>query len=130
MLRWLGVCAAALLVAATGVRAWAAQGDALAAEYQVKAAFLYKFAGYVEWPPQAFPRTDSPLVIGVLGADMLAETLERAVAGRTINGHSISVRRLRRGDPYAGIHVLFMGRTENAHATEILASPRDSRSCR
>src|SRR5438093_1310750 len=50
------------------------------AEYQVKAAFLYKFVGYVEWPPQVFARADSPLVIGVVGADALADALEQMAA--------------------------------------------------
>jgi hypothetical protein len=98
-----------------------AQSETLAAEYQVKAAFLYKFAGYVEWPPQSVAHPDSPLVIGVLGADLMADALEREVGHRVINGHPISVRKLRRGESYNGMQILFIGRAEDARATEALA---------
>jgi len=77
-------------------------------ERQVKAAYLYKFAGFVEWPEGSFTRPDSPVVIGVVGSDGLAEQLEAAVAGRTANGRPLQVKRLRRGDSVAGLHMLFV----------------------
>jgi hypothetical protein len=40
---------------------------AAAPEYQVKAVFLFNFAQFVHWPPQAFPDAQAPLVIGVVG---------------------------------------------------------------
>jgi hypothetical protein len=94
------------------------------AEYQVKAAFLYKFVGYVEWPPQAFARADSPLVIGVVGADALAEVLEQMVANRTINGRPLVIRRLRHGEPVNGLHVLFVSGADARRAGDMLASAR------
>ena len=39
------------------------------AEYVIKAAYLYNFAMFVEWPADAFPRQDSPVVIGIVGTD-------------------------------------------------------------
>lgn len=80
-----------------------------ALERQVKAAYLYKFAGYVEWPDGALPRPDSPVVIGVAHDSALADQLEQMVAGRTASGHPLQVRRLRRGDSLAGVHMLFAG---------------------
>ena len=72
---WRALSAGAFLVmCASG--SWttcSAQSDARALEYKVKAAFLYRFASYVEWPPQVLPRADSPLVIGVIGADVLGD---------------------------------------------------------
>ncbi|HEX5633635.1 MAG TPA: YfiR family protein, partial [Gemmatimonadales bacterium] len=53
-----------------------------APETTVKAAFLYKFAGYVEWPDAAFGGPASPLVIGVIGSDEVAAELERLLPGR------------------------------------------------
>jgi hypothetical protein len=81
-------------------------------ELQIKATFLYKFGGFVEWPPGAFAAADSPLTIGVLGADALAEELERIVAGRSVQGRPVSVRRLKRGEPVAQLHILFVGEAE------------------
>ena len=97
-----------------------AQTEGRAAEIQIKAAFLYKFGGFVEWPPRAFARPDSPIVIGVMGAEALAEELERAVNGRTVQGRAVAVRRVRRGDPFGGLHVLFVGRGETGRLGEIL----------
>src|SRR5882762_11344283 len=63
-----------------------AQADAQADEYRVKAAFLYKFGSYIEWPSGSFARTESPVAIGVMGADALADELVQIVAGRNVNG--------------------------------------------
>lgn len=103
-LRWL--LASILLACAGSVQAQAASPAAL--ERQVKAAYLYKFASFVEWPETSFARPDSPLIIGVSGSDALAEQLERIVAGRLVNGHPVKVRRVRRGDALAELHILFL----------------------
>src|SRR5438034_9980654 len=83
------------------------QADAQADEYRVKAAFLYKFGSYIEWPDRRFARPDSPLAIGVMGANALADELAQIVAGRSVNGRAVQVRKLRPGDPIAGLHILF-----------------------
>ncbi|MGK5078686.1 YfiR family protein [Janthinobacterium sp. HLX7-2] len=93
-------------------------------ERQVKAAYLYKFAGYVEWPDGSFGRPDAPLVIGVAGADALAEQLELSVAGRSVNGRSVQVRKVRRGEPLAGLHVLYLGALDKPALQEMLAASR------
>ena len=94
------------------------------AEYRIKAAFLYKFTNYVEWPPQAFVQADSPLVIGVVGADDLADRLRQVVLSRNANGHPIIVRKLRSGDSVEGVHMLFIGHAADARIPDILASTR------
>ena len=89
-------------------------------EQRVKAAFLFKFGGYVEWPERVFPRSDSPLVIGVAGADVLAEELSRITSGRTMNGKPVTVRRIRSGEQITGVHVLFISRSEAGRLGELL----------
>jgi hypothetical protein len=83
-----------------------AQADARL-EVQVKAAYLVKFAGFVDWPASAFPRPDSPLLIGVAGNDALAAQLEQVATRRSVGGHPLAVRRLQRGDAPAGLHMLY-----------------------
>lgn len=87
-----------------------------APEPAVKAAFLYRFAGYVEWPPAAFAQPETPFVIGVAGADDVAAELEKLLAGRAINNRRAIVRRIRDVESVRGVHLLFVGRAE--------ASPR------
>ena len=101
-----------------------AQTESRSAEIQIKAAFLYKFGDFVQWPPAAFPRPDAPFTIGVLSADDVAAELERVVAGRTVQGRPVAVRRVRRGEPLSGVHVLFVGQAESARLGEILAAAK------
>jgi hypothetical protein len=109
-LGWLVVrLAGVVLVAAAFAPSAESQMPATATERSVKAAFVYKFLGYVEWPGDAFAATDAPLTIGVVEADDLAGDLAEVVRGRAVNGHAIDVQRLRPGDPLAGINVLFVG---------------------
>src|SRR3981189_3532926 len=83
-----------------------------ASEARTKASFLYKFGDFVEWPPNALERSGGRFTIGVLGAEDIAAELERVVAERTIKGRPVSVRRIRRGDSLANLHMLFVGRSE------------------
>jgi hypothetical protein len=98
----------------------AVEESAQVLEQRVKAAFLFKFGGYVEWPESVFPRKESPLIIGVAGADPLAEELSRIVAGRTMNGRPVTVRLVRAGEPLSNIHILFVGRAEIDRLNELL----------
>jgi hypothetical protein len=90
----------------------------------VKAAFLYRFASYVEWPPQVLPRAESPLVIGVIGADALGDELAQVVADRTVAGRPVTVRKLRRGEALTGVHVLFIGRSDAHRSADVLAAAK------
>jgi len=94
------------------------------AEYRVKAAFLYKFGEYVEWPSDPVQRTDNSLVIGVIGADALADHLAQLVVGRSVNGRPVSVRKMRRGEPLDTVQLLFIGRSENDRLAGHLAAAR------
>jgi len=97
------------------------QTDTPATENQIKAAYLYKFGGYVEWPAQSFDKADSAFVIGVVAADSFAEVLEQTITGRSMNGHPISVRKLRHGEGFTGMHMVFISHTENAALNETIA---------
>jgi hypothetical protein len=90
------------------------------AEWQVKAAYLYKFGSYVEWPDRTFTGPDSPLTIGVYGADTLADALVKIAAGHTVNGRSVNVRKLQNQDAIAGVNVLFIGGTNNERDAALL----------
>ena len=97
-----------------------ADGTGSATERSVKAAFLYKFLGYVEWPPAASGEADAPLTIGVIDADDIAAELAQITAGRTINNRPVAVRRLKEGDPLTGIQVLFIGGADVARLNRLL----------
>ncbi len=105
-LRWMLACWALL----TG------PGGAMAAniEDQIKAAYLYKFASYVDWPASAFTQADTPVTIGVLGADEIAVELSHIKKAHHPGARPVEVRRLKPGEAMAGIQMLFIGREESA----------------
>lgn len=79
-------------------------------EHQVKAAFLYRFLSYIEWPAESLDAAPAPLVIAVLGADEVHAELHALVAGRQAQGRPLVVRRLKEGERPARAHLVFVGR--------------------
>lgn len=96
-----------------------AQAEAAAGEHAVKAAFLYRFAGYVDWPASAFAGADTPLTIGVVGAEPLRTELQQAVRGRVVADRGVEVRKLAPGEPLARVHIVFLGRAEAARMGQL-----------
>ena len=101
--------------------AHAEAGSSQALERQVKAAFLYKFLGYADFPASAFADSAAPVTIGVIGSDEMAAELGRVVAGRQVRGRPIVVRTLREGEP-AQVHLLFVAGSDSVRAARILRS--------
>jgi hypothetical protein len=89
-------------------------------EYQLKAAFLYNFAQFTDWPPSAFAETNAPLVIGVLGADPFGSVLDETVKGETANGRKLVVERYRRAGDLKPCHILFISQSESRNVESIL----------
>jgi hypothetical protein len=77
-------------------------------ERKLKAAYLYRFAAFVDWPDEAFARPDSPFVIGIAGDDALAAAVGQELAGRQVRGHRVALRRVRTSAAPAGLHILFV----------------------
>ena len=113
----LAAAAAALAHGPLRAQALAPSRDTL-----VKAAFLHKFATFVEWPAGAFPRADSPLRIGILGDDLVYRDLSDLARDRDRDGHPVIVTRLSAGDPLAGFHILYLKAGSPARISDLLAT--------
>ncbi len=100
-----------------------ADPDEVAAQQRIEAAYLYKFGSYVTWPDNSFAGADSPIVIGVAGADILADDLSTLVAGRDIGGRPVKVKRMQPDDPLGGIDILFVGTRSDALFTAARGRP-------
>jgi hypothetical protein len=92
-------------------------------ERDLKAAFLYNFAKFVEWPQAAFPEPTTPVTLCVLGDDAVGASLEMVVKGEKLNDRRLVVRLLRDPQATQGCHVLFVG-PEKGRLPEILAPLR------
>lgn len=117
----LGLCLAFCALANGPVLA---QGLGLARESAVKAAFLYKFGTFVEWPAGSFRSPQSPFVIGVFGDDAVASELEQITQGRAMEGRPVAVQRVRAAEDIGNLHVLFAGGPRESRAREVLESVR------
>jgi hypothetical protein len=120
--RWLALrrlLLGAALLAACAAQAQA-QSGAAALERSVKAAFIYKFLGYTEFPANAFSDPAAPLVIGVAGSDDMAAELGRIVTGRSINSRPVVVRPFRDGDSLGAVQLLFVAGADCTRAARLL----------
>jgi hypothetical protein len=95
-------------------------------ERRVKAAFLYQFLSYITWPEQALPPPGEPLVIGVMGAPDIADELGATLAGRTAQGRPVVARAMAPGEPSAGLHMLFIDRSQQNRLREEARAARES----
>lgn len=93
-----------------------------ATEASIKAAYLFKFAGYIEWAATDFESPAAAIVIGVVAADDIAAELSRIVAGRNIAGHPVAVKRFAEGDAPRGVQMLFVGREASKVAATVRAA--------
>lgn len=111
---------ALMLFCASGC--FAAEAGSL--ESRVKAAFIYKFVDYVEWPETAFAQPGAPVMIAVIGADAVADELAQIAEGRKVNERAVIVKRIRSGDSLSGVHILFIGSGAVAQLAPLLQAAR------
>ncbi len=82
-------------------------------EYNIKAAFVYNFTRFIEWPDSAFAEPRSPFVIGVIGADPFGSRLEAIMNGETVKGRPIQIRRFNNLSQSGNCHIVFVsGKTQ------------------
>jgi hypothetical protein len=126
-------CASLLAYAALAIAALAfvigvpqaARAQSAASEAAVKAAFVYNFAKFTEWPQAAFASPQAPLVLCVPAN--LEASLGQAFAGvdaKTAQARSIRLRRIGRGDDLGGCHIVYLNESDsrrNADALRALA---------
>ena len=100
-----------------------AQGQT-ATEYQVKAAFLFNFAKFVEWPPSTFSDAAAPLRICVFGRNPFGEELRNITKEKTVNGHKLEVSQVLDFEVARTCQILFIASSEMSRLKQILESLR------
>ena len=88
-------------------------------EYQVKAAFLYNFAQFVEWPSQAFSSPNDPFTFCLAG-DPFQGALDRTIQGETLGGRPLAVRRIGSPEDVRGCQLVYVGPSEGQRSAEII----------
>jgi len=110
------VLAAVLIVVAPFTRAQ----DSPPSEYQLKAAFLFSFAKFVDWPPRSFASQQSPFAICILGADPFGTAIDDTLRGKTIGEHPVVIERVKEPSNVRHCQILFISSAEKHRLAEIL----------
>jgi hypothetical protein len=95
-------------------------GDEPSQEYKVKAAFIYNFARFIEWPPEAFANADAPFVIAVVGTDPFNGALEQAVAGKKVGTRRVEIRHFDSVEKIGSCQILFLPTTDDDAQAQII----------
>jgi hypothetical protein len=97
------------------------QAEAQSKEYQLKAAFLFNFAQFVQWPADSFTDPNAPFRIGILGDDPFGAALETIIQGETIENRKLIVRRSQHLEDLEDCQLIFICKSEEDHMAEILS---------
>jgi YfiR/HmsC-like len=95
-------------------------------EYELKAAFLFNFAKFIEWPPGAFLDPKSPMILCTFHDDAFGVVLDEIVRAKAINGREIVVRQMKKAEALTACQVVFVGTAENKRLPELLEGLRGS----
>jgi len=90
------------------------RADAPTREYLVKAAFIYNFTQFIQWPDAAFASKDSPFVVATLGVDPFDGALDDALAGKIVANHSVTVQHFTSVDAIGSCQLLFVPASQNS----------------
>lgn len=116
------ICRAILAGLAVLLLGWQgiAAKDMVAGEYAIKAAFLYNFTKFVDWPGGETTPAAAPFVIAVIGDDPLGPALDEAVRSETVHGRPLTVQRIKSGQPVGDCAILFISQSEAGHLDAII----------
>lgn len=111
------VCVMVLLLSSGSVPL--SSQSAPSVEYQVKAAFLFNFAKFIEWPTDAFPNEKTPITLCVFRYDPFGGVLDEVIRGKTINNRDLAARRITELPDLKGCHLVFISNREDKLLGEI-----------
>ncbi|MDY6971927.1 MAG: YfiR family protein [Thermodesulfobacteriota bacterium] len=89
-------------------------------EYLIKAAFIYNFAKFVEWPDKAFAGKETPITLCILGRDPFGKAIE-SIRGEMIRGRRLVIKVAEELEDLGKCHILFVSRSEKMELDRIFA---------
>ena len=94
-------------------------------EYLIKAAFLYNFAKFVDWPSESFKNDADTIKLYILGNDPFGEALD-TIRDKTVQGRRLVVKQVQRVEEIEGAHLLFISPSEKGRVKQVLQSLRNT----
>jgi YfiR/HmsC-like len=96
-------------------------------EYQLKAAFLFNFAKFIEWPAASFAAPQSPFVICIMGTDPFGRTMDDALQGKTVGDRPVTVERSKDLAEARHCQMIFVSSSEKHRVADILEGLRGAK---
>jgi YfiR/HmsC-like len=93
-------------------------------EYQLKAAFLFNFAKFVDWPPDSFANPQAPFLICIVGSDPFGQAIDSTLRGQSIRGRAVAVQRVQDASHLRHCQMAFVSSSDRRHLQEILQNVR------
>lgn len=98
-------------VNANTIGAQQSQATMINREHKIKAAYIYNFARYIEWPEETFKDLKEPFIIGIVGVDPIRQDLEKLAKSRTIEGRPIKIKLFAKPKDVTPCQILFLSPT-------------------
>jgi hypothetical protein len=112
----------AALICPTGVSA----GNSMQRQYEIKAAYLYNFINYIEWPESAFPPAGGTITIGIVGENPFGSALD-PLMGKQVKGRTIALKQITDTKDFDQCQIVFISASEKQHLPELLEKLKDLR---
>jgi hypothetical protein len=93
---------------------------------RVKAAYIFNFAKFIEWPPQVFTAKESPMNFCVLGRSPVVDELDSSIGGKSVNGHTIMVKHLHGPDEIKDCHLIFLAASAGKQQQKLIEAAKGS----
>lgn len=113
------VVALALWASIGAGRLTASENGPRAPEYLIKAAYLYNFALFVEWPADAFTAPDAPFLVCIIGSDPFGWAIDRTIHDKRISDRRIVIERLQSTQDARHCHLLFVSGSDGALTADL-----------
>lgn len=115
-------CAIIALALASGVLALpdSALSQRVYEEYEVKAAFIYNFMLFVDWPNETGKKPEDPYTICVLGEDPFGKFLDAIAKTKKVNTRPIKIQRIKTLEEFQSAHILFISKSEQRNLKKVL----------
>jgi len=95
-------------------------------EYEIKAAYLYNFLNYIEWPNDSLPPVGGTITIGVVGENPFGPALD-PLKGKQVKGRTLAVKEVSSAADLKGCQIVFISASEKDRYPQLLDSLKDAR---
>jgi YfiR/HmsC-like len=93
-------------------------------EYQVKAAFLFNFAKFIDWPQTTFLNSESPFFICIVGEDRFGREIDSSLSSKTIENRAVVVEHSGQVAEARHCQMVFVSSSEKQRVPQVLSGLR------